>query len=84
MIMMTSDDHDSVDYDKEQLSKWYSIRQIFLNSINSIRQIHTLSFNKPTVRVTSAFLGLAETSASSGRSPMTITLVRSYCKPRNK
>ena len=29
MIMMTSDDHDSVDYDKEQLSKWYSIRQIF-------------------------------------------------------
>lgn len=50
----------------------------------SIRQIHTLSFKKPTVRVTSEFLGLAETWASSGKSPMTMTLVRSYQSMKNK
>ena len=40
--------------------------------------IRTFSFKKPTVRVTSEFFGLDETLASSGKSPITMTPVRSY------
>ena len=46
------------------------------------RYFPTLSFKKPTVRTTSGFLGLDETWVSSGRSPITITLVRSCSQLR--
>ena len=80
--MITSDNNIKVDDDEEQSAKWYDHVHV-LHLKGSIKQIRTLSFKKPTVRVTSEFLGLDETLASSGRSPMTMMLVRSYQDTKN-
>ena len=59
--MITSGKDNDVDNDKEQSSTWYSQTHINFTCIHEEIKIHTLSFKKPTVKVTSEFLGLDET-----------------------